>query len=281
MKHTVFTIARNLIIISAMALVLTMYNCDTSPVNIDRPDPFKPVEGITGNIRFWIGESHDYQADGSDPSLTLFLMTEYIYPCCNFSIQQRLFRFGNKITVDLLGIYVPAICLTALGPATSQPPINIHAGTYELRFILGGEVDRFTLHLTDASISVTGDDTGFMICEYPLVWRYPPKSFAYLCGTTTETSWMCSEFLDSLLAAGLYEQFQFPDYGLVPYPKSSGGHYYDMPALYFTYERERDFDAAGDILARYANTTTKHYQGVGLSLVNWRKEWYSSWLLEE
>ncbi len=207
-------------------------------------------------------------------------MTEQIYPCCNFSIQQRVFQFGNKITVDLLGIYIPAICLTALGPATAHPPMNIHPGIYELRFVLGEDVDRFTLRLTDESISVTGDDRGFMICEYPLVWRYPPKSFAYLCGTTTETSGMCSEFLDSLLATGLFEQFEFPDHGLIPYPKSSSGHYYDMPALYFTYGHERDFDTAGDILERYAQNTTKYYQGVGLSLVNWREKWYSSWMLE-
>ena len=71
----------------------------------------------------------------------------------------------------------------------------------------------------------------------------------------------------------------FPEYGQIPYPASSDGHYYEMPAKYFIYENERDFETAGEILRVYSNNIVSQYEGVGIKLINWKNKIYRSWLL--
>lgn len=251
-------------------------------VSCDVADPDEGnVEPIEGRVRFWIGEAYDPPHMTGSPSLTLFMTTEHDQPCCNFSILNWILEGESSIKVYLLGIYRPEICLTAIGPAASRSSLNLTPGKYLLSFNLDGNIDEFSLTISDSSISVIGDGSQFMIADKPLVWRYPPQSFAYLCGTTTETSWICDEFLDSLMVTGLFEPFQFPDSGYVPYPESSGGYYYEMPALYFRYAEEADFAAAGAVLERYSKTTISMHSGAGLSLINWRNRRYYSWILED
>lgn len=238
------------------------------------------IDSLDGSVQFWIGESYSEPTTVEDPSLMLFMTTEKTYPCFNYSIVSMLVKDESSIFVELLGVYKPDICLTATGPATSRSELSLVPGEYSLYFKRDEEIDEFTVTLTDSTIYVDGDGS-FTATTKPLVWRYPPRTFAYLCGTRTEDSWICSEFLDSLMVTGLFEELQFPDHGYIPYPESSSGHYYDMPAMYFRYEKEADFDTAGAILERYAKSTTKDYTGVGLSLINWRNKRYYSWILEE
>lgn len=238
------------------------------------------IDLLDGSVQFRIGESYSEPTTVEDPSLMLFMTTEEIYPCCNYSIASMLVKDESSIFVELLGVYKPDICMTAIGPADSRSKIALAPGNYSLSFSLDNLIDEYFVTVTDSSISVDGNGS-FTATTKPLVWRYPPRTFAYLCGTTTETSWICSEFLDSLLVTGLFEEYQFPDSGSIPYPESSEGYYYNMPVAYFCYQQEADFETAGAILERYAKSTTKQHTGVGLSLINWRNKRYHSWLLEE
>lgn len=278
MKRRVIPSIRAPAIVLLTSCVLLNVHCDVFDTSDGEGGS---VESVEGRVRFWIGEAYNHPTEAGDPSLMLFMTTEREYPCCNFSILNMISMSDGSIEVDLLGIYKPNICLTAIGPATSRSALYLAPGEYSLQFTLYGDVDEFSVTLTDSSISVVGDGSQFMTTAKSLVWRYPPQSFAYLCGTTTETSWICSDFLDSLVATGLFELYQFPDSGYIPYPESSAGHYYDMPALYFRYAEETDFEAGGAVLERYAKTTTCMHVGVGLSLINWRNRRYHSWLLED
>jgi len=238
------------------------------------------IDPLNGSVLFWIGESYPELNTVEDPSPMLFMTTEKVYPCCNYSIGSMLVKDDSSIFVELLGVNKPDICLTAIGPASSRSKIALAPGNYSLSFSLDNLIDEYFVTVTDSSISVDGNGS-FTAPTKPLVWRYPPRTFAYRCGTTPETSWICSEFLDSLLVTGLFEEYQFPDSGFVPYPESTEGYYYNMPVVYLRYQKEADFESAGSILERYAKTTTIHYTGVGLSLINWRNKRYYSWLLEE
>jgi hypothetical protein len=87
--------------------------------------------------------------------------------------------------------------------------------------------------------------------------------------------------LSRLLKEVDLEEFHFPDYGEIPYPRSSEGHYYNAPARYFKYDTEEDFDRAGKLLESYAESITVNYQGVGISLANWKGRFFYSWLFED
>ncbi|OYD17638.1 hypothetical protein CH333_00025 [candidate division WOR-3 bacterium JGI_Cruoil_03_44_89] len=240
----------------------------------------KELKPIEGDITFSVKEGYREHDSISEPGIMLSMVTEKIYPCCNWSIISEVSVKGNKISIEILGIYVPEICLTALGPATSTSFLDISNGEYLLYFSYGNMTDGYVLTVTDSFIKVTEEVTRFTKPEFKLFWRYPQNSFAYLCGTTTETSWICEKFLDTLLSEIDLEEFQFPDSGEIPYPRSSDGHYYDMPAKYFFYEKDEDFDKAGAILKSYTQNVITQYSGVGISLINWKNKKYLSWLFD-
>jgi hypothetical protein len=207
--------------------------------------------------------------------------TEKTYGCINYQIRAEILRSGGQVDIRILGIEPPeGSCLTALGPATFREALNLPEGAYTLDISYQYAVDRYHLIVKDDSLQIVSTVPTFTQPDYSIYWRYPENSFVYLCGTMTETSWICDDFLSRLLSEVDLEEFTFPDFGEIPYPRSSQGHYYDAPARYFRYQSEEDFDRVGEILKSYAEAVTSNYQGVGLSLTNWKGRYFCSWLFE-
>jgi hypothetical protein len=244
---------------------------------IESGESLRPIEG---KINFRVEEGYESYNSVSEPKVMLTMSTEKIYGCFNYTIQSRISILGNIILVDVSGIFMPEVCFTALGPARSRSVLPISPGQYSLRFSWNGKKDRYALTLTDSSIAIAQQEANFTNPTADLFWRYPQSSFAYLCGALVETSWICDDFLDTLRSEISLEEFRFPEFGVIPYADSSNGHYYNMPAKYFIYNSEEDFDKAGDLLKAYAKRVTKNYSGVGLSLINWKNLQYLSWLYD-
>ena len=230
---------------------------------------------IEGNIVFSIQEIYKNYDSISEPSIILAMSTEKIYPCCNYTLLSEVLVRDNKISVNLSGISIPEIGLTALGPASSSSFLDISPDEYLLDFSYIDLEDKYVVTVTDSSIKIREIESQFTNPRFKLYWRYPPNSFVYLCGTTIETSWMCDDFLDTLLREIDIEEFKFENSGEIPYPLMSKGHYYDMPAKYFYYDKDEDFDKAGEILKEYTkNNITQN------SLINWNNKQYLSWLFD-
>ena len=239
------------------------------------------VSPLDSRIMFSVGEDHDCFYTNCEPSIVLRMETEKDYGCCNYSIETGVFVMREAVYVSLKGIYKPSLCLTSIGPACSARYLQLSPGIYSLNFLYDDRVEAYELVITDDAIRVEGGGFNLTKPTARLTWRYPSKSFAYLCGSTIETSWICDDFADSLLSTGLFSEFSFPDSGQIPYRVSSGGHYYDMPGRYFLYQNETDFDTAGAVLERYAKEVTSQYVGNGITLRNWTDRWFVSWMLED
>jgi hypothetical protein len=266
------TTTRLFLLCVVLLLATRVTGCNSS----DAPEGnFVPIEG---RVLFRVAEGYKSTDANCEPSIFLLMNTEKIYGCCNFEISSVVSRAGNQVSVVLQGIYEPSICLPAPGPATAAKALELAAGSYDLRFRLEDRVDEYEVTVTEDALAVREVAAGFTGPLTLLTWRYPRKSFAYLCGTMTETSWICGAFLDSLLSTGRFVEFAFPDSGSIPYPPASDGHYYDMPARYFRYETEAAYDTAGAVLGRYSREVVSQQLGVGLSLLNWRQKWYRSWV---
>ena len=236
---------------------------------------------LQGKILFGVMESQRSSDCNCVPDITLVMKTEQTYGCLNFQIKTEILRLGGQIDLKILGIKPPeGYCLTALGPATARHVLDLPAGTYALNLYYNYAVDRYHLIINADSLQIVSTVSFFSQPEFTVFWRFPPNSFVYLCGTMTETSWICDDFLARLLREVDLEEFNFPDYGEIPYPRSSEGHYYDAPARYFKYDREEDFDRAGEFLRSYAESITVNYQGVGISLANWKGRFFYSWIFE-
>lgn len=277
MTHIV-RLAATCVIPLCMTIIL---GCEssTSPC-VDR-GPDDSLDPIDGHVRFLVKEKHYCPGDYCEPSIVLLMHTEKIYGCCNYGLESEVRIAGNVVRIRLRGVYKPDVCLTALGPAQGAHVLKLAPGKYDFRFCLGCDTDRYEVTITDEAIAVRELSAGFMESLSQLRWRFPHESFCYLCGTRTETSWICDAFLDSLMATGRFVEFTFPDSGDIPYPQGSAGHYYDMPGRYFRYTSEADFDTAGAILERYSQEVISQQPGVGLSLWNWKYKRYLSWLMDD
>lgn len=236
------------------------------------------LHSIDGRIFFKVYEGHELYYREGRPRIILEMRTEKIYGCCNNRIVADTNRSGSYISVNLKGILFAEICLTSQGPAGSLDFLDLPEGIYSLNFLEWSSPDRYTLSVKKDAIEVTPGGSYFTAPDCTVFWRYPENSFAYYCGTMTDTAWVCDDFLAHLLGEIELEEFRFPSYGEIPYARSSQGHYYDAAARFFRYQNEDDFNRAGEILAAYSREFISELEGTGLSLRNWKNRCFSSWL---
>jgi hypothetical protein len=235
------------------------------------------LQSLEGRIFFSVREDFVNDYSVGPPRILLEMKTEKIYGCCNNRLISEIVRSGSFIAVNLKGVLFPEICLTALGPATSRDFLNLPEGVYSLNFQQWSVPDRYTLTVKKDAIEITPMLSTFTAPEYTEFWRYPENSFAYYCGTLTQTAWICDDFAAHLLGEIDLEEFHFPDTGEICYPPSGGGHYYDSPPRYFKYKKEGDFDLAGELLMTYAERLIIPDQGTALGIRNWKNKSYCSY----
>jgi len=241
------------------------------------PDDVTPV---TGRVLFIITEGFTDPRTVEPPTIQLRLETEAHEPCANYSLETRISRPGGSLVVDVRGVHRPDVCLTAVGPATFQTDLDLANGAYDLRFQVDGATETYGLVVTDTSLEISGPGGARTSPQATLVWRFPERSFAAVCGTTVETAWICPAFRDTLLAIPTVARYTFPPSGRKPYPESSEGCcWHNPPADYFTYATEAAFDAAGARLAAYSRAVVSQHQGVLIHLMSWRNQQFMSWLL--
>jgi len=258
--------------------VISIFLVSTLPATHCTISDLLPVEG---KIFFGVMEIQRSYDCNCAPDITLTMKTEKTYGYLNYQIKTEMFRSGGQIDLRILGIKPSEGPATpALGPAAASKVLDLPEGTYALNFYYDHAVDRYHLIVKPDSLQVVSTVHSFTQPDFTVFWRFPQNSFSYLCGTMTETSWICDDFLSRLLKEVDLEELAFPDYGEIPYPRSSEGHYYNAPGRYFRYQNEEDFNRAGEVLKSYAESVTSNCQGVGLSLTNWKGRFFYSWLFE-
>lgn len=247
--------------------------------NHDQTDGGNPpfIDGIIpieSDIIFSVKEGYEDNDSAGLPK-TVLSMSSGGYPCANYSLVYNASTNTDTVSIDFSGIDEPDVCLTAIGSAKGVSFLDISNGEYSLNFTYDGVEDGYILSITDSYIEVYEQTAKFTTPEYELFWRYPPNSFAYLCGTTTDTAWICDDFVATLIGGVSLQEFQFPAYGKIPYP----AFWSDTPARYFYYGNDRDFADAGDILQTYTRNVINNYSGVSILLISWKNESHRSWLM--
>lgn len=243
----------------------------------------KDIRALEGRIFFSVQESYRQMAEGVEPSLYLSMETEKAYECCNYSIVADYQRAGAVQKVDIRGIEVPVICLTAFGPARGDRFLELEEGVYTLEFRYGPlfrSVYKMTISREAVAINQTSGLAGlFTVPKFTVWWRYPRNSFAVICGTTTDKVWIYEDFLGRLRAAVDLTAHIFPPAGEIGYPRAPQGHQVNHPARYFVYRSEADFAAAGAVLRAYVRDVIGQTQGVSIWLLNWKNESFRSWMM--
>ncbi len=212
------------------------------------------------------------------PKIFMNMETEVDFNCSNYLIvTQNSFQNSlvgiNFVTIDLPG----GVCLTSIGPATTRIPFNVSPGAYSVSVFFEDVEDKYNLVVTDSSLIAESVETYFTKLDFNKYWRRPVNSFVYLCGTTSRTDWIYDDFIDTLKSKVEITKFFFPQDGVKPYAISTSGHEINHPARYFKYDNDADFDSMGLILEIYSTEVIGNLNGIGLSLRNWKNQFYYSW----
>ena len=93
--------------------------------------------------------------------IKISIITEKTYPCANYDIRTKVSKHGNKITIGLLYITVPEICLTMLGPANTELFFNLTEGKYSLNFYANEVTDKYELSVSDTTLKITEIESRF------------------------------------------------------------------------------------------------------------------------
>ncbi|MGH7519708.1 MAG: hypothetical protein ACREMI_00360 [Gemmatimonadales bacterium] len=67
-------------------------------------------------------------------------------------------------------VTIGEICLTAIGPAQYKTALPITAGTYTLLFVRRGQIDRYTLTVTQTEFTIATIESSF---TRPAAARFP------------------------------------------------------------------------------------------------------------
>ncbi|XOV93536.1 MAG: hypothetical protein ACFHWX_02265 [Bacteroidota bacterium] len=208
----------------------------------------------------------------SNPELTFEIETAEIYPCVNYQIALHTSLKDGHLRINILGTSIDGICYTALGPATSS--FKLDERVERITISIDDKVDEYVMTIDESSVRVTPGTSAFSSFDFSTYFRYPKNSFAFLCGTLVEDSYVCDEFEQFLLGNLSLEKFEFPSEGKVPYPDSSEGHWYDAPAKYFKYKEADDLSKAGELLKAYYTSNLTNKEGLGMSILGWNNTHY-------
>ncbi len=229
---------------------------------------------LEGKIIIGIDEGYDDYGSIAPPSVFINLTTQKIYGCSNYYISAVCSVEENLIEVFINGIAAPEICLTALGPAAARIKTGLKEGNYILRIRAPGFVDEYSVVLNKGFIRVEGDSTGSTSLACRQFNRYPEKSFVYLCGTVIKDSSLCRMFIDTVGSVIELQQFEFPETGVIPYPQSLYGFEYNMPAKYFYYRTEADYDRIKGIMDSFKRSYMQN-TGNYICVTNWMNKSFS------
>lgn len=137
----------------------------------------------------------------------LGLQTDKAYPCINYSLITNYETTTDKITIDILGIHSPSICLTAIGPASSTIPItNIQNKSYDIEFKIGANISTGKLICTFNEFKLQMNDLLQIKINGPVLKRVPVNTIwgtvGYHDSTTIDK---VNDFINSLKAIGASE----------------------------------------------------------------------------
>lgn len=232
------------------------------------------LEPFEGNITFTINERYSGWIDIGEPRITLTMETEKRYPDCNYEIINSVTIKDDLISFVIRGIYIPTIVLPEDGPATNKTFLNISEGQYMLYITYKNDTDRYILYINSSSIYIDEWVSTFTAPSFTLWWRYPPDSFYCECGTPKENEWIAQDFFNNLTNEIDLTEFQLPDEGEIPYPRSRFYQNYTVQVKYFYFENEDDFDRAGQLLESYVENVLPQYSNVSITLRNWKNKYY-------
>lgn len=119
------------------------------------PSPDAGLLELDSGVIFSLVTEQTGCISGGGCTATLWMRTDTIYPCINWTIESSVSKRPGEMLVDFLGIHVPGICATALGPARSSLELDISDRDFVLKFRNEDQIDSYSVSVTDTALVLT------------------------------------------------------------------------------------------------------------------------------
>jgi len=145
----------------------------------------------------------------------------------------------------------------------------------------GPITDSFNVDISVEKVDISVLDTTFTEVSYDRYYRRPTNSMYFSCYTIEAKKHLCEELHELMKADANLREFQFPDDGVIPYPKQSlrSSFDYNAPIRYYMYHSSEDYKHAGQLLRDFADENGVSNEDNWLYIVNWQELAYSSYYM--
>ncbi len=184
-----------------------------------------------------------------DNKIVLACKTENFYPCMNYSIlTTQSYNGGNQVTVMFQGVFETDICLTAIGPASTEIDLSaLSNGQYELTFINGKVENKGWLKISDSEIILDFKTQHGIEITTPIMKRVPANTYWGSIGYARQSSEnSIDQFIDKLSDLGIKYNKQAPGYYFHYSINADGEYVFDTENSGFHFAKGLFFQYGGD-----------------------------------
>ncbi len=238
----------------------------------DSTSPKDDVEQIDSKILINLREELSPQGR----NLMLDCQTEKIYPCFNFGIMNNVVQKSNLFKIKFLGIFVPEICLTALGPARCYINLGqLNDGNYSLSLEVNGQVISAQLTVSKNVYKINYQQNPHFAFKNPELYRVPDNLiWGWIDYYDDSLSVVADSFLDSLQILGAQTvQLEKGDYGFFKVDSLNNLIFSGFPKRTFAYKYEDTLEEIQELIFRY------YFPSIQISLSDWRGAVIYNWVI--
>jgi hypothetical protein len=256
-------------------VLLVIYSCekDNQKTEIDY-SIYISSDSIKYGINFYPLENYESYNSVDTPDLKLYFYSTKSFmggihrlACSKFIVNNELIVRFDSIKSNEFGF---------LEPTTANAYIDLPEYINRISLINGHVIDRYKVSISKEKVEIDSIIKNYTDVVRDKIFRYPENTFNFTCWTDTLNKNICTEYLNILFNELSLVEYEFNGEGRIPYAyytSTSPDHY----AAVFKYEKESDFDKAGELLETYTLEHIPPNEGQSISLFGWNNKKFESY----
>lgn len=262
-----------------IVILLLLSSCNIfESDNVPEPPELEPSEIFDEGINIWFIERTTI------PELRLMMRTKGKFGHSSIDFEVLDSYSDSELTREIIikGIFKHPAFPEESEPARATSHVSFLDIEENLTLLIrdGPITDSFNVDISEEKVDISVLDTTFTEVSYDRYYRRPPNSMYFFCGTIEAKKHLCEELHELMKADANLREFQFPDDGVIPYPKKASRSFdYNAPMRYYLYNSSEEYRHAGQLLRDFADENGVRNEDNWLYIVNWQELAFSSYYM--
>lgn len=154
--------------------------------------------------------------------------------------------------------------------------IDLPESVNRISLINGNVVDRYEILISKEKVEIYSIVKNYTDLINDKLFRFPENTFNFTCWTGSGGKTLCTDYLNILFNELSLVEYVFSGEGKIPYPyytSTSPDHFIAV----LKYEKESDFDKAGELLKTFTLEHIPPNTGKSISLIGWNNKQFHSY----